>query len=47
MIDDEPTSECDENIYYKYCQVDYYAAMRKDIHYGLVGGEIYVTFHKG
>lgn len=44
MITCEPHTLNDSCVFYKFESVDYFSAITKDIHYGLVGGEISVTF---
>lgn len=45
MIDCEPNTSNASCVYYKFADVDYFSSISKDIHYGLVGGEINITFH--
>lgn len=44
MLTCEPNTTNDSCVYYEFPCVDYYASLRTDLHYGLVGGEIEVTF---
>ena len=46
MIDAQPHTSNTSCIYYKFDLVDYYSAIREDLHYGLLGGEIQVSFHE-
>lgn len=45
MLDEEPHTSNDSCVFYKFDDVDYFSSVSDDIHYGLVGGEINVTFH--
>ena len=46
MLTCEPNTINDSCVYYKFSSVDYYASIRTDLHYGLTGGEIEVSFHE-
>lgn len=45
MIEDAPTTDCDEGISYHFDAVRISSFIRNDIHYGLVGGEIDLCFN--
>ena len=44
MIAGTPHTSNDSCVFYKFDSVDYFSSINKDVHYGLVGGEIDVTF---
>ena len=46
LIDTEPTVSTSSSVYYEFEGVEYLSLARKDRHYGLVGGEIEMTFHE-
>lgn len=46
MIDAQPHTSNNSCVYYEFNGVDYYSSISEDIHYGLVGGAIDVTFHE-
>ena len=46
MIDSEPHTLNTSCVYYWFNSVDYFSSIRTDIHYGLLGGEIEITFHE-
>lgn len=46
LIDTEPTVSTSSSVYYEFEGVEYLSLARKDPHYGLVGGEIEVTFRE-
>lgn len=46
MLHDTPTTDCDEGISYHFDAVSFSSFTYNDIHYGLVGGAIDVTFHE-
>ena len=45
MINSEPKTSNDSCVFYKFDDVDYFSSISEDIHYGLIGGEINITFH--
>lgn len=46
MINCVPHTSNDSCVFYKFVNVDYFASITKDIHYGLIGGEIDITYHE-
>ena len=45
MLKCAPNTSNESCVFYKFENVDYFSSTTKDIHYGLVGGEIDITFH--
>lgn len=45
MIASEPHASNNSCVFYKFDDVDYFSSISNDVHYGLVGGEISITYH--
>lgn len=46
MIAETPTTDCEEGISFHFKDVSFSSFVHSDVHYGLIGGEIDVTFHE-